>query len=171
MKVNYYLILLLITLSSAVKAQNSWTEKKLDDKISVKFPKEPEKLVKNGTESYILKEPDSVAYSAVAIDLNVLAHLDSATLSQMKDNQEFADQFMKGVASQKPNYTFGDVTIGQWKTFTTYNVSGVDNKTKSTLFVQMIIIGSKIYTLSCRIPANMAPNKKEAYFNNVALLK
>jgi hypothetical protein len=76
------------------------------------------------------------------IDFKVVAHLDSATLAPMKDVQQFADQIRMGMASKKLNYTFGDIAIGKWKTYTTYSMSATENTNKNTLLVQMILIGN-----------------------------
>lgn len=171
MKKTYYLLLFVLLLSAAAKAQTTWIAKKLDEKISVKFPTEPQKDTKNGIDVYTLREADSVAYSASVIDYKVVANLDSATLAPVKDTRQFADQWRMGLASKKTNYTFGDVTIGKWESHTTYSLSGSEKTTKNTLFIQAILIGSKMYYLSCRVPANMVTQKKETFLDSVELLK
>lgn len=160
----------MFTLSVAAKAQTDWVTKKLDEKISVKFPSEPQKLTKNGNDTYFVKENDSLAFSAGMVDFKVLANLDSAALARLKDSQEFANQIIQGIASQKKNYTFGDVTIGKWKNFTSYNTSAYDNTNKNTLLVKILLIGSKMYTISCRIPAEMTTKKNEYFFSSIEML-
>ena len=171
MKKACYLLLFVLTLSAAANAQTAWVTKNLDEKISVKFPAEPLKETRNGIDVYTLRQADSVAYSANMIDYNVVVHLDSAALAPMKDDQRFADQMGKGIASKKTNYTFGEVTIGKWKTYTTYTLNGVENTTKSTLYLQMILIGSKMYSLSCRVPVNVDTKTKDVFLGSAELLK
>ena len=171
MKKNHYLLLLVLALSSTVNAQTNWITKNLDEKLSVKFPGKPEALTKIGTVLYVYKEKDSSAYSASVVDLNVLAHLDSATLSPMKDTQEFANQLKAGIAVQKTNYMFGDIVVGKWKTYTSYNVSALDRADKNTLKMVMILIGSKMYSFSCRVPPNLNPDSDQTFFSSVELLK
>jgi hypothetical protein len=171
MKKNYYLLLFVLILSAAANAQTTWITKNLDEKISVKFPAEPLKDTKNGIDIYTLKQADSIAYSANMIDYNVVVHLDSAALAPMKDDQRFADQLLAGFASKKTNYTFGEITIGKWKTYTTYSFSGTENTTKATLTIQMILTGSKMYSLSCRVPANLVTKNKDSFLGSAELLK
>ncbi|RZM25379.1 MAG: hypothetical protein EOO88_19530 [Pedobacter sp.] len=171
MKKTSLILALALILSVAAKAQNNWAVKQLDNRLSVKFPSEPQKVIKNGNDSYMVKEKDSVVYSAGAIDLKLVAGLDSVALAPLKDKQQFADQVVLGIASQKPTYTFGDVTVGKWNNYTTYNATGVENTTKNKLFIEMIIIGSKMYSLSCRVPANLNTKNNELFLSSPALLK
>jgi hypothetical protein len=171
MKKAYYLLLFVLLLSATANAQTTWITKNLDERLSVKFPAEPQKTIRNGIDVYTLRQADSTAYSASVIDYKVVVHLDSAALAPVKDNQQFADQMKKGLASVKPNYTFGDITIGNWKTYTTYSLSGSENTTKGTLFIQMILIGSKMYSLSCRVPVNLVTKNKEEFLSSAELLK
>ena len=171
MKKACYLLLFVLLLSAAAKAQTNWVTKNLDEKMSVKFPAEPQKTTTNGVAVYTVKGNDSVGYSAAVIDYNIVAHLDSATLAPMKDSQEFADQIGMGMASKRPNYTFGGVTIGKWKTYTSYSFSGVENTSKNRVVIHMILIGSKIYSLACRVPPNLATQNDDVFLNSVELLK
>nr|WP_067057948.1 hypothetical protein [Mucilaginibacter sp. L294] len=171
MKKAYTLLLFVLMLSAAANAQTTWVTKNLDEKISVKFPAEPLKETRNGIDVYTLRQADSMAYSSNVIDYKVAVHLDSAALAPMKDDQRFADQMRAGVASKKNNYTFGDIVIGKWKTYTSYSFSGVENATKATLYMQMILIGSKMYSLSCRVPANLVAPNKELFLGSAELIK
>lgn len=171
MKKNYYLLLLVMVLSVAGKAQTDWVSIKLDEKIAVKFPYEPEKKVANGSVSYVSKTKDSVTYGAVVLDYNVIAHLDSATLALIKDTQQFADQTKAGIVSQKKNYIFGDITIGKWKTFTTYSMLGTNTTNKNKVSLKMILIGSKMYSLSCLVPDEPDAKNSAVFLDSVELLK
>jgi hypothetical protein len=171
MKKTFYLLLFVLMLSATAKAQSTWTTKNLDENLSVKFPAEPEKVSKPGVDSYTVKAKDSVIYIAGVVDYKIVAGLDSATLASMKDMQQFADQIRIGMSSRKPNYTFGPITIGKWKTYTLYNVSATENANKYTLTGQLILIGSKMYSFSCRVPVNQATPDKEVFLGSVELLK
>jgi hypothetical protein len=170
MKKTYYL-LLFVLMSASAKAQTGWITQNLDEKLSMKFPAQPQKTTKNGVDIYTVREPDSMAYSATIIDYKVVLHLDSAALAPMKGNQQFANQLRAGIASKKTNYTFGDITIGKWNTYATYSMSASENINKDTLLIQMILIGSKMYSLACRIPANMATKNNEVFFGSFGILK
>lgn len=164
-------MLCLLILSAAAKAQTNWITKKLDDKLSVKFPIEPETVTKNGVESYLSKGNDSIKYSSTIIDYKLVANLDSATLAPVKDTKAFADQLRMGTASAKTNYTFGPITIGKWNTYTTYSLSATENTTKSTLIMRMILIGSKMYTLACLVPLNAVTQNNEVFFSSLEMTK
>lgn len=170
MKKHYCLLLFVLMLSAAANAQTGWITKNVDEKLSVKFPVEPEKVTKNGYESYLSKAKDSIKYSSLVMDYKVVAHLDSAALAPIKDSQEFADQLQAGVASVKTNYTFGAITLGKWNTYTTYTMSATEKTTKSTLFMQMTLIGSKMYMLSCLVPANLVTKNQEVFLASKELL-
>ncbi len=161
------LLFFMLILSAAAKAQTDWVTKKIDEKLSIKFPIEPQR---NSNNVYLVKGKDSVSYSAGMVDMKVMANLDSATLATMKDTQKFADAMLAGIASKKANYTFGAVTIGKWKTFTTHNVSAVENNNKSKLMVQIIFIGSRLYSLSCNIPDSLVTRNNEVFFDSVEIL-
>ncbi|WP_316831977.1 hypothetical protein [Pedobacter aquatilis] len=169
MKKRYFLLLSLLTLSIPALAQENWVRTKIDEKVSVAFPSEPQKTSKNGNDIFIDREADSILYSAVMMDLKPLAGLDSAKLATIKDTQGFADQFMKGVASQKTNYEFGKTTIAKWKGFTSYETSAVDKNGKGTLYTYLIIIGSKVYTLTCRVPDKLSTKNKERFISSLML--
>ncbi|RYU87956.1 hypothetical protein EWM62_15805 [Mucilaginibacter terrigena] len=171
MKKARYLLLFALMFSAAVNAQTAWVAQKLDEQFLVKFPAAPLKEVRNDVDVYTLRQADSVAYSANMVDYFVMAHLDSAALAPIKDDQRFADGLRTGIASKKINYTFGPATIGKWETYTTYNLTGVDNTTKSTLYLQMILVGSRVYSLSCRVPVNVDTKDKDLFFGSAELLK
>jgi hypothetical protein len=170
-KKTYYLLLFVLMLSTTANAQTDWVTKNLDEKLSVKFPVEPEKVTKNGIDSYTVKGKDSVGYNAAVLDYKVVANLDSAALASVKDTQQFADQIRLGIGSKKTNYTFGNVIIGKWKTYTAYSISASENTNKNTLLLRMILIGSKMYSLSCLVPANMVTKNNEVFLGSVELLK
>ena len=171
MKRTIYLLLFVLTLSAAAQAQTNWVTKNLDENLSVKLPALPEKTGTAGIDIYSLKATDGVIYSVSVIDFNVIAHLDSATIATMKDSQAFADQMKMGMAAKMPNYTLGDVTMGKWKSYTSYTVLGSSNADKGKLSIYMILIGSKMYTLSCVVPAALTTKNNEVFLGSPELLK
>jgi len=171
MKKYYYLLLFAMVVSAMAQAQTGWVTQKLDNKLSVKFPAEPQKTAVNGMENYTSKTKDSVVYTAAVADLEVLAQLDSAMLAPMIDKPQFAEGIKKGIASKRPNYTFGDVTIGKWKTYTCYTVSGTENTNKTKALAKIILIGSKMYTLICQVPSKLATADSEVFFGSADLVR
>ncbi|MBB2148577.1 hypothetical protein [Pedobacter gandavensis] len=172
-KTSFFLLLVLTMLvgTAQIYAQASWVTKKIDNRLSVKFPGEPQKTIRNGVDSYIFKGNDSISYSSTLIDYKVLAHLDSATLAPIKDSQGFVDRMKEGIVAQKANYTFGDIIIGTWKNYTTYNITGADNTNKKKLLIHMILIGSKMYMLSYLVPDGLVTKNNEMFFGSAELSK
>ena len=171
MKKTYYLLLFVLFVSVAAKAQSGWVTQKMDDKFSVKFPSEPKLKTNNGINIYTYKGKDSIAYIANLVDFKVVANLDSATINAMKDSPMFIDQIKSGMVGSMPNFTLGDPVIGKWKAYTTYTIEGTGNTKKDKILIYMILIGTKMYTLSCLIPPNLATKNNEVFFNSVQLLK
>ncbi|RYF25430.1 MAG: hypothetical protein EOO42_03795, partial [Flavobacteriales bacterium] len=170
MKKHIFLLLVALCTTMASYAQSGWVTTKVDERISVKFPEEPTKSNKKGSETFIVKAKDSVQYSATIIDFTVIANLDSVALAPMKDMPQFADQLVAGIASQKPNYEFGEVKIGKWKGHTSYTFSGVDKTNKAQTSIEMILIGNKMYTLTCKVPDQLVTKNKELFLSSVTLL-
>lgn len=170
MKKKYCLLLFVFLLSITVKAQTSWLTVKLDNKMAVNFPVEPEKKIGNGTVNFTSKTADSVIHIVGVMDYKIIANIDSAGLAPLKDTQTFADQIRAGVISQRKNYNFGNITIGKWKTFTTYTMAGTKSTDKSRVSMKMILIGSKMYGFTCLIPDQLASKNDEVFFDSVKLL-
>ena len=171
MKKTFYLLLFVLLASVAAKAQTGWITKKLDDKLSIKFPSEPKLTNNNGLDIYTAKGKDSVGYIANVVDFKVVANLDSATLASMKDSPMFADQIKSGMSGSMPNFTLGDIAIGKWKTYTTYTIAGTGNTKKDKILIYMLLIGTKMYTLSCLIPPTLVTKNNEVFFGSTEILK
>lgn len=171
MKKISFLLFFVLCQTAISYAQSAWVTQKIDENLSVKFPEAATYTPKKGIDSYVYKGKDSVQYNAIVMDYKVLANMDSAMLAPMKDNQQFADQMMDGIAAQKPNYTFGEAKIGKWKTYTTYSFAGTDKSNQSKLTIQMILIGHKMYSFSCLIPTQLDTKNADLFLSSPALLK
>jgi len=171
MKKTWYLLLFVLILSASAKAQSTWTATKLDDKMSVKFPSEPKKATVNSVDTYAVMGKDSLGLVAAVLDFAVVAHIDEATLATMKDDPQFADQFKTGFTSSRPDFNIGDITIGKWKGNTMYTMSGPQKANKSVLYVQTVIIGSKMYMMSCVVPTGVNVANKDTFFGSLEQTK
>ena len=167
----WYLLIIALLFSATTQAQTAWLTKKLDDRLSVKFPAEPQKTTSNAMDVYNVMENDGVGYSVSVMDFYAKAHIDSATLSSFKDNQQFADQVRMTMVSGMPNYKFGDVTIGKWKAYTAYTISGSGNTKQDKVSIFIILIGSKMYGFMCLLPPNVATKNKDIFLDSIELVK
>jgi len=171
MKKYYYLLLFALMISATAQAQADWITKKLDGKILVKFPTQPEKVVVRGIDTYTSKGKDSIVYTLGVADLKALAQLDSAMLDTLKDNPQFAQGIKIGMAQNKTNYTFGDISVSKWNTYACYTLSAIENTNKTRMQAKIILIGSKIYTLTCQVPGKLVTTKNEVFLNSAELVR
>jgi hypothetical protein len=170
MKKNYYLLLLVLVLSASVNAQTQWKEINLDEKILVKFPSAPEKKTANGIINFVAKTKDSVTFTASVIDYQVIAKIDSAGLAALKDTKGFADQLKAGISAQRKDYVLGDVKVDKWRAYTTYQLLGTKSNDNKKLHLKMIIIGSKMYSLSCLVPAQLETRDTEIFLDSLEFI-
>ncbi|GAA4315256.1 hypothetical protein GCM10023149_11780 [Mucilaginibacter gynuensis] len=168
MKKVFSLFIVVVLAVTAVNAQTAWVTQKIDDKVSVKFPSAPK--VENGV--YRLKDKDSVGYALNIVDFQAVANLDSAALAPMKDTEEFAGQLKAGLEQSLQGIVLSDITIGKWKGYTTYSLTGNNAAKKTKLYLQMILIGSKMYSMSSAVP-DAAPaaglKNKDLYFTSATV--
>ncbi len=171
MKKAFYFLFIALSISTAAIAQTSWVKLNLGPNFSVKLPGTPQKVSNGGIDVYIIKDKDSIGYIANIVDFQAVANLDSTTLASMKDMPEFADQLKMGLASSMQNFDLGDVTISKWNGFTTYYITGIGKQKKDRVLALMILIGSKMYTLSCIIPDKIVTKNNEVYFASAEWVK
>lgn len=171
MKKNYYLLLLILVLSASANGQTQWEDTKLDEKLLVKFPSTPDKKTANGSVRFVAKTKDSVTFTATVIDYQIIAKIDSASLAAMKDTPSFAEQLKAGISAQRKDYVLGDVEVSKWKTYTTYQILGTKSNDNKKLYLKMIIIGSKMYGLSCLVPDQLVTKDNEVFLNSLEFVK
>lgn len=160
-----------MVLSVSANAQTQWNDTKLGDKISVKFPSTPGTKTANGSMNFVAKTKDSVTFTGFVLDYQIIARLDSTALAAVKDTQAFADQLRAGILAQRKDYTLGNIEVGKWQTYTAYQILGKKNNNNSKLYLKMIIIGSKMYGLSCLVPEQLATKDNEVFLNSLELTK
>lgn len=149
-------------------AQTAWVTHKADDRISVKFPGEPKEVIAG---TFAMRDKDSVAYVFTVVDFVAVAGIDSTALAPMQDSPEFASQLKTGISSSLPNVTLDDFKVGKWKGHSSYTTSGVNSKDKSKMYMLMVLIGNKLYSLSAVIPEGKAMAGRDEYFGSLTLSK
>lgn len=159
--------LLFIALPFITNAQTNWVTHKADERVSVKFPATPKEAIKG---TMVATEPDSsIAYVLTVVDFTTFG-VDSATLAPMKAAPEFAAQLKTGMAQSLPDVTMEDLKIGEWKGFTSYTTTATDTK-KKKYNIMMVIIGSKLYSLSAVCKPNIDVAKADKFFASLTLVK
>lgn len=171
MKKLFFLLLLTASMSITASAQTDWVKQNIDEKASVKFPNAPKTVPSGQNTVYVSKGKDSVGYIASMVDFKVVANLDSAALAPMKDKPEFASQLKTGMGSSMPSYTLSEPTIGKWNGYTTYSMTGTNTSGKDKMNIRIILVGSKMYSMSCVVPTAVTAKNDEMYFNTFQLSK
>jgi hypothetical protein len=147
-------------------AQTAWITHKADNRISVKFPGEPKEVIAG---TFAMRDKDSVAYVFTVVDFVAVAGIDSTALAPMQDSPEFASQLKTGITSSLPGVAIDDFKVGKWKGHSSYTTSGVNTKDKSKMYMFMVLIGNKLYSLSAVIPEGKAITSRDEYFASLTL--
>jgi len=135
----------MVLTAAVASAQAGWVTHKADNRISLKFPTQPEEKIPG---SFIATSPDSTSvYVFTMVDFVQVANIDSVAIAPMKETPEFAAQLKTGILQQLHGVDLADLTIGKWKGFTSYTTTGSDaTMRKYDMF--MVIIGNKLYSFS-----------------------
>jgi hypothetical protein len=166
MKRTIWLFIITFVCVTFVYAQDGWVSHKADNRISVKFPGEP-KVVIAGT--FATHDKDSLGYALTVIDFVAVAGIDSVTLAPLKDTPQFAAQLKQGMGSSLPGVVLDDFTIGKWKGFTSYTTAGVSSTQKTKMYMFMVLIGNKMYSLSTVVPDGKSSKGRDNFFSSLTL--
>jgi len=145
-----------------VSAQTGWVKKKLDEKVSVNFPGEPEAK----GPSFKLKDKDGVSYEARVIDFSLFG-VDSAMMAAEVENGDFADQVKEGILQQSPELEIAKFETGYWNKYPAFNFEGDIKSKGQKKFGTCIIIGAKMYGLNVEGPTDLATKNKESFFKSI----
>jgi hypothetical protein len=162
------ILLLLFTTILAVNlvhAQSDWINYKIDNKLSVKVPVQPNDM----QGSQIATDKDNLVYVITVVDFVKVAGIDSATLAPMAPTQEFANSIKTGMLGQMPGFTLGDITIGKWHGLNCYHVEGENVERKVKTYSFMVIVGSQFYSLSTIVPYDKSNKPKDDFFDSLVL--
>jgi len=150
-------------------AQTNWVLKKIDNRISVKFPAEPSPIAE-GVTGYKFLYTDSSLITASLVDLEQMG-LDSATLAGLIETEEFFEQFKVGLTGQTPDAEITKSVIVKWNNYVAYEIEGVDKSKNQKIFFKCIFIGAKMYVFSCIFNSTTDILQKETYFKSIELTK
>ncbi len=166
MKKTIWLFIITFVCVTAGNAQDAWVSHKADNRISVKFPNEPKEVVAG---TFITHDKDSVGYVLTVVDFVAVAGIDSVALAPMKDTPEFAAQLKQGMGSSLPGVTLDDFTLGKWKGFTSYTTKGINSAQKTKMYLFMVLIGNKMYSLSAVVPDSRSTKGRDDFFASLTL--
>ena len=156
-----FLLLFVIALSTKLtKAQTDWINYKVDDRISVKLPAQPE--FKQGGQ--FVKDKDSSVYIVMAIDFVKVAGVDSVQLGPYEPTPEFGNQLKSGMLGKMPGSTLGDVKIGKWNGHYSYTMEGGNETKKVRIYVNMVCWGNIMYALMNIVPEQNSTKGRDYFF-------
>jgi hypothetical protein len=163
--------LILLTIATALliniaQAQTAWVNYKIDNRLSVKMPAEPAKLDEN---SFYVRTKDTCIYIVAKLDMQKLAGLDSAMLTTQSTTSAFANSFKTGMAGQMPGSELGEVVIGKWHDYTSYNINGINASKKLKIYTFMLFVGDKAYSLMAILPETKNTSGKDYYFSSLVM--
>ncbi len=158
-------VILLFILHAAC-AQIAWVNHRADNRVLVRFPTEPQEI-NPGT--YAAHDKDSVAYFLTVIDFVAVANIDSAGLVLLKDTRGFAAQFKEGIISGLPGILLNDFTISKWRGYNSYTTAGVSTDKKTKMYMFMVLIGHKMYSLLAVVPDGASLKGRDDFFASLRL--
>jgi len=161
-------ILTVVSVTFAL-AQATWTTYKADNRISVKFPNQPKEVIPGTFISLDKIGKDSVGYGITIVDFEKVAGIDSTALAPIKATPEFATQLKIGMKQSLPDIDLQDFKIGTWKGFTSYSTTGNSPSKKQTMYLFMVLVGNKMYSLSAIVPEAAVTAGRDQFFSSLTL--
>ncbi len=158
---------LILTLISAITLLNfayaqtdNWVNYKIDEKLSVKLPTQPETI----NRGVMAHTPDSLVCLAYK-----LAEVDSATLTRAVSSPGFPDGLKAAMSASQPGLNLGEMKAGKWHGYTCYNVDGAKPAMGLKVGLLILIVDGRIYTLGAMMPDRHDINEKNIFFNTLKL--
>ncbi|MCJ0743153.1 hypothetical protein [Pedobacter montanisoli] len=164
---NISLILFFLCLSSITNAQDGWFKQKISNRITVSFPTEPKKI--NET-SFGLNQ-DDIIYATSFVDLLKVTSLSLEAFNKSVISQEYADEFLEGLAPSFPKYVFEKPKIYNFQSCTSYTIYGKDSVNRSTIHINIVFVDGIAYTVGCILPENKDSKLKDLFLANINISK
>ncbi|MBX2931102.1 MAG: hypothetical protein KF781_04020 [Chitinophagaceae bacterium] len=150
-------------------AQTDWVTIKLDNRISIKFPKEPAPIDESMM-GYKFMHDDGTLLTASLTDLEKMG-LDSASLAGMIETEEFLEQFKIGFSSQTPGTEIIQSNVVKWHNYVMYDIIGEDKEKGEKSFYKCLFMGSKMFVFVCILPAKGDINNRNMFFESMELIR
>jgi len=163
-----------MSIVTLVRAQEGWVTHKVDERVSIKFPNEPQKI--NGG-AFVSIGKDSVVYFSMSITMKLFDDLDITKA----DSSQIAEYFRKPESSDRvksiitrgfPNSEIKDLKIETWNGLTHYTLSGVNSVSKARIYASVFIGANKdmtVYIQFVSVPNNASLKGKDDFFSSIAL--
>jgi hypothetical protein len=165
MKKSLLSIYLLTFIVLAANAQKTWITKKINDKVSIKFPSEPKEV--NPGSFVATTEDKGTACIFSTIDPASFG-LDSASFASISKTEDFTKNYKNGIKQSLPDFDLTDIKIGNWNNLTSYTLNGVNPQGRKIDYF-IFVMNNKIYIMVTRRAAGINTTDMNTYFASVEL--
>lgn len=162
------LVLFLALASFLSNAQEGWVKQKINAKVTVGFPLAPKKVNEN---SYVVKDADENIYITTTLDMLAVTKMSLEEFNTGIVTQEFADEFLNGLAPSMPAYTFKAIKITKIKDQTVYQVEGRDDKNQATIYFNIFFIDGTSHSLTCIYKDGKPSRARDLFLTNIYISK
>ncbi|MBS1524925.1 MAG: hypothetical protein JST19_04710 [Bacteroidetes bacterium] len=151
---------LIVTTFTFAQAQTGWVDYKIDDKLSVKLPGQPE-ITGKGVTAHTKDSLSCFVYKIVEID--------SSALAKAISSPGFLDGLKGAMASSQTGLSLGEMKAAKWNGYNRYSVDGTNPSMKLKASFVFLIVGGRIYALGAMMPESHDINEKNIFFNTLKL--
>jgi len=162
------LVLFLALASFVSNAQQGWFKQKINAKVTVGFPLEPKKVNEN---SYVVKDADENIYVLTSLDMLAVTKMSLEEFNSGIVTQQFADEFLSGLAPSMPAYTFKDIKITKIKDQVVYQIEGRDDKNQATIYFNIFFIDGFSYSVTCMHKDGKPTRTRDLFLTNIYISK
>jgi len=152
--------------TSVAKAQSGWIDYRIDNRLSVKLPKQPITLNEH---SVYVKDQDTTIYVITTVDMLKTDGLDSSKLALVAPTTQFANQIKNSLQNEMKGSTLSDVTLDKWNGYTSYNIDGNNSSKKTKFYSLTVVIGTNLYGLMIIQHENHNNVNKDDFFGSLKL--
>lgn len=161
------LISLFVFVGAQIKAQDGWVKQKIDDHVTVGFPVAPKKINDNSTG---IRDQEGVIYMVTNLDLVKIMGTTVENFNAQVGTPTFADEFLKGMKTSTPNFVLSPIKITKLKEKPCYQLSGRDDKSKTTMYMNIVFVDGISYSLTAIVPDGKSLNNKDIFLTNITVV-
>jgi hypothetical protein len=166
MKRIFTLVIAAMLMVTIAQAQDNWVTQKVDARISIKFPGEPKQL---SVGNFSFTDRDNVGYGISVVDFVVQLGVDSLRLAKDKTSPDFLNYMKETISESLHDGTIEDFKISTWKGFTSYSNIITGNIKKAKMYLFMVLIGNKMYSVTAIIPNSTSTKPRDDFFASLVL--
>ena len=165
---NILSILTILTATITVNAQENWVKQKIGDKLTLNFPVEAKKVNES---TYLAKDSTGTVYGVVIMEIDQSAYKTTLSSDTLLTRLKFIDEVVASVKSKMPKYAIGNIKVAQNNTIKSYLLEGINAENKSTVYLNIFLVGDVSYSLTCFVPDGVDNSNKNYFLSNFTVAK